>query len=543
MPKAKAKPKPVAPVAPTPPPELILEDSKGKVLLATTADPRPVVWDKLEVNEFSTAVPRGPLTVAEMKEAMGWETEKEYQKRKVAEEGGELAHYIFGEDYHCKNTLGEKVRCWKNLNNRPFDEKWCLDLIHTHLFGQWAGPHTIPGETVNGETIRISKYNNVISGQHSMTSAILANEILQRDRESGLDHPDSPKYPVWRKQGQVFLETIVVTGMSEDPRVLMTVDYVKPRTVADVFYTSGTFKDANRQDRKELCRVLAIACDFLWTRTDARGYRTHLEVVGFLERHPRLLQCVEHLFRLNRATKLGGRRLSNLHLSAGQCAAVCYLMGCSVPDDDDGRYGDEYRNMNPAPGESGTDDKGKKVELVWSYWERSTEVDESGVLVTTYHGKAADFWTLLTSGPSEQDFAQVRKALGQLITSDKDNEDNMGMGGRLDEKLAILAKAWAVWKDHPEDAGAPFTEEDRAYGGSLFLTYTDYGPDGKKLADGKINLADVADFYGIDSPDGAGKGKESVKRDPPPIEYTDDEMEKMREDARARRTTGASAKK
>lgn len=541
MPKVKSKPKPIAPVTPiqTPP-----EPPAATAPVITNGI--PLVYGELKFTEFSTAQKRGPLTIAMMKDVLlGWETEAEFKKRKCMEynvardtlqNGGKVSpqweryittnpngtkpeHWIFGEEFHCKNLAGEKVRCNNNLGNRPFDASWCQDLTHTILKGQWAGPFTITGETVNCEIIRISRYGHVISGQHQMTACILAGEYLLRDREAGLDHPDNPKYPAWRQHGQPFLETVVATGMSEDPRVLMTVDYVKPRTVADVLYTHQVFKDAPFQDRRELCRVLATACDFLWTRTDARGYRTHPEVVAFLDRHPRLLECVLHLFEVNRATKLGGRRISNLHLSPGQCAALCYIMASSGSKTD----GDEYRNMDPAPAEK--DNKGRDI-LDWSY------ID-----------KATDFWTLLAGpdGAGKLYFAPVRTALGQLVTSKVDSDDNIGLGGRMPEKLAILAKAWERWKDHPVSAGPAFTKADRALNGCLSLSYVDYDADGKKLPNGQIELVDLADFFGIDSPKAPGKisttvgtGRSSREVDPP-VQYTDKEMDKMREEARARR--------
>lgn len=524
MPKAKKQPvPPVAPEAPYPP-----EPTQAPPTTPTDdARTLQVIYEKLDVTEFSTATERGPLTVEEMKDILGWETESQYKERKVREdtakgkENCKPEHYIYGEDYHCKNLAGEKVRCTNNLNNRPFDEKWSEDLEHTVLAGQWAGPHTIPGETVNGETIRISRYGRVISGQHQMTGAIKADEKLQRDRANGMDTPEAPKYPAWVGHEHVFIETIVVTGMSEDPRVLMTVDYVKPRSVADVFYTSSVFKDASRQDRQELCRILERACDFLWTRTDARGYRTHLEIVGFLERHPRLLDCVLHLFKLNRATKVGGRKISNLRLSPGQCAALMYIMGSAGEKTD----GDEYRNMDPAPSEK--NERGRDA-LDWSYWDR-----------------AESFWTnLVGAGPNPTLFMQVRIALGQLVTSSVDSEDNLGMGGRLGEKLAILAKAWERWKDHPDTAGAPFDNNDLLADGCLFLTYVDYDSDGKKLPDGRIELVDLADFMGIDCPQ--VKKSTNVSRNEKPdekVEYTKEEMERMKEEALARRSTAATAKK
>ncbi len=529
MPKAKKQP--VAPIAPTP-----VQEVQPPPPVPTPTIDLPIIYDRVDATEYSTAVEGGPLTIDDMKTLLGWETEKEFQKRRVEEdtadgkENCKPEHYLYGEDYHRKNIAGEKVRCRNNLNNRPFDEKWCDDLIHTILSGQWAGPFTIPGETVNGETIRISKHARCMSGQHQMTACIIAGEVLLRDRENGLDHPDSPKYPAWVKHGQPFLETFVITGLSEDPRILMTVDYVKPRTIADIFYTSATYKEivevdgttrkTTNQERQELCRILATACDFLWTRTDAAGYRTHLEVVGFLERHPRLLQCVEHLFKLNRATKSGGRKISNLRLSPGQCAALMYVMGCSAvtPEDSDG-----YRNMDPAPSEK--NDKGKDV-LDWSYWD-----------------KAIEFWVHLAGSPSDLSFMQVRKALGQLITSDADSEDNKGMGGRLNEKLAILAKAWERWKDHPENAGPPFDNDDLiAPDGCLVLNYVDCDEKGVKYPDGQIGLVDIADFFGIDSPQVKSINKRTAAPEPPPIQYTEEEMEKMKEDARMRRQQTTAGK-
>lgn len=525
MPKAPKKPKPVAPVTPTPP---VSSSAPTNEIPRppTSPDGRLQVYEKLTITERSTTSKLGPLTIDEIADVMGWETESEYKKRMVIEENAKSVangqepnskpeHWLYGEEYHCKNVAGEKVRCLHNLGNRPFSANWCEDLVHTHLYGQWAGPFTIPGETVNGETIRISKYGRVISGQHQMTAAKLANEYLLRDRESGMDHPDSPKYPTWRSHGQVFLETIVVTGVSEDPRILMTIDYVKPRTVADMLYTSEVFKTAPYSERKELCRVLAIACDFLWVRTDCQGYKTHPEVIGFLDRHPRLLDCVLHLFETNRAVKSGGRKISNLRLSTGHCASLLYIMGSSGPKTD----GDEYRHMDPAPSEKNV--KGSNA-LDWFYWER-----------------ALDFWTLLAGpdGPHKLDFWPVRKALGKLITSAPDSDTNLGEGGRLKEKLAILAKAWEVWKDHPDTAGVPFTEGDLVPDGCLCLNYVDFDADGVKLPDGSIQLVDLADFLGIDCPQvKSTNSRNTPTESPPSADPTEEEIDKLREEARARRS-------
>ena len=184
MPKAPVKKPPVAPVAPTPPPAPTPVVAKR---------PMKVKYPLLEVEVFSITSPKGPLDVAWMKDAMGWETESEYRARKVRENPGTTPEkFPMGDGValegggiqpvHCTNVAGEKVICWHNAHNRPFDDAWSEDIEHTVLVGQWAGPHTMPGETVNGETIRISRYGQVLSGQHSMTGAIRADEKLKKAR-------------------------------------------------------------------------------------------------------------------------------------------------------------------------------------------------------------------------------------------------------------------------------------------------------------------------------------------------------------------------
>lgn len=499
MPKAKKGKAPAQPVAPTPPPE-------PKAAPPPPAPPGlAVVYHELEILEFSTAVPRGPLTIADCEEALGWETEKQYQIRKVAEKPGtKPEQWLYGEVYHCKNLAGEKVRCRYNANNRPFDMDWCEHLIHTVLYGQWAGPFTIPGETVNGETVRISKYGRVLSGQHQMTACKLAGEWLARARANGTDTPEHPKYPVWVGHPEPFIETIMIRGLSEDPRVLMTIDYVKPRTAADVFYTSDVFKTKTPPERKDLCRMLAAAVDLLWTRTDTRGYRTHPEIVAFLERHLRLLKCVEHIDAENDPD--AGKKLTRLRLQPGVCAAIMYIQASSGPATD----GDVYRNEEP-PSEKHLD---------WSLWDRAEE-----------------FWSLLAGG---KDFQPVRDALGRLVDSTPGNEENQGLGGRTPEKLAILAKAWERWRDY-SGKGPVFTNNDLSPGGDLCLNYSTLDDKGNVLPDGQVKLLDPNDFYGIDCPESVGKGSTSRGAPMPPAP-TREEIERATEEARARRKGGTGGK-
>src|SRR5207244_4072881 len=126
-----------------------------------------------------------------------------------------------------------------------------------------------------------------------------------------------------------------------------------------------------------------------------------------------------------------------------------------------GEYSDEYRNQEP-PTERGLD---------WSLWD-----------------KAEEFWTLLAAG---KDFIHVRTALNGLVDSAPGSEDNQGLGGRGPEKMAVLAKAWERWKDHPATGGPPFDKADLAPDGCLCLSYTDLNDKGNKLPDGAIKLLDM----------------------------------------------------
>ncbi len=520
MPKAAAKKKPVpvnAPPVPTmpvaqvqaPPPQ---PQANGTPLLAPSAPALPVVYDELLIQERSTASPLGPLSVEDVEVLLDWETEKAYQARMMGENPGSKPEaWIYGEVYHCLDTDKQKVRCWRNAGNRPFDQSWCDDLIHTILYGQWAGPHTIPGETVNCEIIRISKFGRVISGQHQMTALKLADEWLQKSRAQP-GNAVEPKFPAWNGHEHPFIETLVSTGMSEDPRVLQTVDYVKPRTVADMLYTMELYRDKMPVERKEMTRILSSAIDVLWNRTETKGYKTHPEVVGFLERHKRLLKCVEHLFTENRASVDGGRKIGKLRLSPGQCSALCYLMGSNQSDATvkklgDFDYGDVYRNESP-PSERNLD---------WSYWDRARE-----------------FWARL-GNDSDPGFDPVRVALRRLVDSEATSEENQGLGGRNDEKLAILAAAWDLFRDHNEALGVPFSDEDLEDGGALCLHYSDLDDKGNKLPPGEIKLIESADFHGIDSPQVTRKSKVAGSGPPEPPAPTREEIEKAMEEAAKRR--------
>lgn len=467
------------------------------------ANPRnlPLVYSKFEIIERSTDSKAGPIRPRDVVSIMDWQTEPEYQARMLRENpDSKVEDHTYGDQYHCRNVAGEKVRCLNNGNNRPLDMDWVEGLVHTLLYGNWAGPLTLPGETINGETVRLSRYAEVYSGQHQLTALKLADEFLQRARSKG----DGARYPFWEGKTEVVLETILVRGLSGDERVLRTIDYVKPRTVADMLYTMDVYRKKLPNDRRELTKLLATAIDTLWKRTQAKGYGTHPEITAFLERHPRLLKCVEHIFVENARDK-GCVISTKARINPGIAAALCYLMGASGPETD----GDSYYNMMP-PDETAID---------WYYWDR-----------------ARKFWSQIGK---HKDFEVVREAMVNLVNSRPDDPQNRGCGGKTAEKLALFAKVWTMYADHPDNAGAPFCDDDSGPDGQLRLNYNHLDDKGNVLPDGRIKLLDIADFGGVDRPDSIAKKKRlSDEPDEQELVLTEEdaeEVEKAKEEMRQRR--------
>lgn len=181
----------------------------------------------------------------------------------------------------------------------------------------------------------------------------------------------------------------------------------KMRSLLDIIDHNEDFALLPIRDRKECSRMLNVAADLLWQRTGSGSrafahHQSHLDPLRYLERHPRLLKCVRHLFHLNSSD---GRAISVLKLSAGQCSALMYLMACAKSD------GVEYRKMVSA-GENNLD---------WENWERASE-----------------FFTQLAAGN------EMMQALRDALTVLGNQET--GVGGTPPEKLATLVKGWLAFR-------------------------------------------------------------------------------------------------
>lgn len=380
---------------------------------------RAVIYPKVSVSICSGDA---ALTDAQAKELLGWEDEFDYQARMKAEHPKLKKAADFGEDYLLKDVAGRKVRCWNNSRNRPFDLPHCMELCQDILEGKWE---------FNLENIIISLTGLVTSGQHRLIALVMACQRWASQKEGAQ----------WKQRWKTrpTIETTVAFGGSEKPEVIRTLDNVKPRSLEDVFYTSELYRDLGNAERKECSRMLDFSVDFMWKRTEVKTsgphtlrYQTHSSSIDFANAHPKLqTECIGEMFRLNK-----DRVISKMRLSAGHCAALLYLMGSSTTDPDESRYL-EQRN--------------EKV-LNWDNWD-----------------KALEYWHAIIDLTHP-----VRKALGDL----QDSED--GLGGRLNEKVAIIIKGW-----HAFIAGGEITEAD------LKL---DYGED----RNGNTKLMDKVTCGGID---------------------------------------------
>lgn len=333
---------------------------------------RKVLYPEVKIAIYQQERDLGRLTMATAKKLLGWETEDEYCERT----GDAPGSTMFG-DPLLTDEEGKRVQCWHNLGNRPFDESWSRKIAQDILTGNWE---------FNLENIVISKWGKVTSGQHRLVGLILACQMWAADQDFYTG--------IWETQPTI--ECVIAFGGSEDPKVLRTIDNVKPRTLADVFYTGGVFKaDQSASERKELARMLDYAVDFLWKRTVANetsgmAYQTHSASVEFLDRHPRILKCITHIFEENKE-----RAISGLHLSCGRSAGVMYLMAAYNTD------GDLYRNKRP-PTEKDID---------FEYWD-----------------KAQQFWS---------DFARMSKVRDAIAHCERDIL-----------RLAVLAKAWTLYAEN-----------------------------------------------------------------------------------------------
>jgi hypothetical protein len=400
---------------------------------------RHVVYPEITVGKH---IGPNALTAEQAKTLLLWETEEEYGARRLEDEPSlqkDDPKVTFGERYLLKDSSGQKVTCWNNSNNRPFSESWARAIAQDILNKMWR---------LNCETVIIGRTGQVLSGQHRLVGLVLAQQMRHGKNKDKWD-------TLWPDGEDPTLETLIAYGAFEDHEHVRTLDNVKPRTLADVVQTSGMFDDLEPTEQKDCSRMLAAATDFLWERTGAsisrvsggkggKGeradetstrYQTHGTSMDFIERHPRLTECVREIFNRNEA-----RAITSL-IKTGYAAGLLYLMGSSATN------ADEYKDADP-PSER---------QLNWDNWDTARE-----------------FWRGVEA--SQGEFQRIRDAVNALKGEEGDSKV------KDDEKLAILALAWRAYVEMGE-----ITDES--------LSLKEYwGLDRK----GQAVLALVPDVGGID---------------------------------------------
>ena len=344
------------------------------------------------------------LSIAQAKTILGWTTEEDYNKQAHKENPKAPKDKVFKFPENWPVIVepdGTRVVCMANIDNRPFRSDRAKRLMQKILKRQWAGAENMPGETVNGETILIDRDGKVRSGQHRLIALIWAVEAWLAEDKDGKWHTFWPDEP--------YLESLVVYGISGSPRIVATIDDVETRDLTDIVHTSPLFQSAEPYYRAEGSRMLAKALGLFWKRTgisDLAGskYLTQQEGMDVCQRHPKLLECVEIVYRANKKRGLS----TGLKLSPGNCATLLYLAGCSATAK--AIYYKADKDSLPRSEEN----------LDWSRLE-----------------KAKEFFQALGDGK----FPAVSGAMALIIRD---------YGGKLAALHHVLARAWGVWLKNGE---------------------------------------------------------------------------------------------
>lgn len=376
----------------------------AKPLQASTK--REVIYPQVQVRLCQE--PK-PLTVAMAKELLGWQPESENIK--------------FGNAFLLNDFTGAKVRCFNNVINRPLYRSQLALLKQEILRRNWR---------LNGEPIIIGATGLVLNGQHTLLALILASQEWEAQRGK------------WKGFWEVepTIEKLVITGIDEQDETVNTMDTCKARSFADVLYRSHHFADRKEHERRNLARITDYAVRMLWDRTGAGEgaysiFRTHSESLALIERHPRLLASVAHIFEEN-GTENHIRQLAG---SVGAAAGLLYLMASSKTEREKSTN-DGYAQV----------DLPSEAQLDFSRWDA-----------------ACEFWVLLAANAREMQI--VRDVLAGMLAECKTTSL---------ERISLVILAWNAFI-----AKKPLTEK------SLELSYIADG-------DGELHLAEYPTLGGID---------------------------------------------
>ncbi|KKN19998.1 hypothetical protein LCGC14_0940160 [marine sediment metagenome] len=325
----------------------------------STNHKRPVKYDRPSVKMF---VGDKSLTSKITKQLLGWQE-------------------VTDGPYLLKDLYGKKIVCHNNITNRPFSMSIVAVLKQEILRRRWY---------LNLESRIIGCSGLVLNGQHTFIALILAVQEWEL-------HPE-----IWKEfwKTEPVIETSIGFGVDESDKVVNTMDTPKPRTLAHVIYRSPYFSDYLSKDRAKIARFAQFGVQMLWNRTgvssDCGLRKTHSEMIDFIERHKRILDCIRHIYEENgtegRVTKF---------ITAGYASALLYLMASSNTKS-------KVYYDSSSPSEDTVD---------WSNWD-----------------KACDFWVCLAGGDPKLD------AIGTAISNLVDEE-----GSSPAERCAIIVKGWLIY--------------------------------------------------------------------------------------------------
>lgn len=342
----------------------------AKVDIEGQSKHREVTYPAIQV---SIKVGDDPITVEYAKQLLGWQEEPEGKK--------------FGEEYvkEVKSLVGVKVRLHNNVNNRPIYISNVHDLCQEHLRKRWR---------INCENLIVGKTGLILNGQHCLLSLILAADLWNKDKD---------KYPEWTTEPT--MEKLVAFGCEESDDVVNTLDTGKRRSLMDCIYRSDLFKNLEGKDRRTVAKICEFAVRQVWSRTGvgnafSPGLRgTHAEFLDFIDRHPKLLECVKHIFE-EEGEGEDSKKISRV-ISCGYAAGLLYLMGCSKTDPA------AYHEADP-PNENMLD---------WSEYDKATE-----------------FFVFLAG--KDKKLSAISQALGKMVEDDDSSTQS---------KVAVIIKAWNLY--------------------------------------------------------------------------------------------------
>lgn len=267
---------------------------------------KDILYPEVKVQLRMKGVGKGPITVEDAKQFLGWVTEEESKVK-------------FGDDYFLKDLEGNKVRLNHNDTNRPFRRTLAMRWANEILRKKWK---------LNGETLIFDRLGMAQSAQHRLIGLVFAEQLRKKEKDKWAEY--------WK--GPVNIEGIIVVGIEEHRDTVDTIDLGGARTLADVLFRNREF-GGTEDNQEKLARTLAIANRLVWLRVGGKNvsdapHFPHSEALEFLEYHPELLNAVRFIeVQDSSADETEKNRISSL-VSKGYAAALMYLMAVSKTNPD-----------------------------------------------------------------------------------------------------------------------------------------------------------------------------------------------------------------